>query len=104
MADEMKKKSGRPPLSPDEREARRKERNKRDNERKKAQGYIAQKRYREAQKGKRYQPKLSIPANKKDVLFNLMKQTGFTTTELFVKAVEDKYDIVLHDESEDNKI
>lgn len=96
MADEIKKKGGRPPLSPEERETRRKAKIKRDNERKKAQGYTAQKKYRENRKGKYYEPKLNIPADKKEVLFRLMDQTGLTTTQLFVSAVEEKYGVILH--------
>lgn len=101
MADETKNKGGRPPLSPEEREARRKAKNRRDNERKKAQGYTAQKKYRENRKGRVYEPKLTIPASKKDALFQLMKQTGMTTTQLFVTAVEEKYGVDLHSVSED---
>lgn len=101
MADEVKSKGGRPPLSPEEREARRKAKNKRDNERKKAQGYTAQKKYRENRKGRVYEPKLTIPASKKDALFQLMEQTGMTTTQLFVTAVEEKYGVNLHSVSED---
>lgn len=96
MNDEIKQKVGRPRLSPEEREYRRKIKNKRDNERKKAQGYTAQKRYRENRKGKYYEPKLNIPADKKEVLFRLMEQTGLTTTQLFVGAVEEKYGVILH--------
>ena len=101
MADETKKKGGRPPLSPEEREERRKAKNRRDNERKKAQGYTAQKKYRENRKGRVYEPKLTIPVSKKDALFQLMEQTGMTTTQLFVSAVEEKYGVDLHSASED---
>ena len=101
MADETKNKGGRPPLSLEEREERRKAKNRRDNERKKAQGYTAQKKYRENRKGRVYEPKLTIPARKKDALFQLMEQTGMTTTQLFVTAVEEKYGVDLHSVSED---
>lgn len=101
MADETKNKGGRPPLSPEEREERRKAKNRRDNERKKAQGYTAQKKYRENRKGRVYEPKLTIPASKKDALFQLMEQTGMTTTQLFVTAVEEKYGVDLHSVSEE---
>lgn len=96
MPNETKNKGGRPPLSPEEREARRKAKNKRDNERKRIQGYTAQKKYRDARKGRYYEPKLNIPANKKEILFKLMEQTNLTTTQLFVGAVEEKYGVVLH--------
>lgn len=96
MADETKKRGGRPPLSPEEREVRRKEKVKRDNERKKAQGYTAQKKYRETRKGRFYEPKLNIPVSKKSVLFQLLEQSDLTTTQLFVKAVEEKYGVDLH--------
>lgn len=102
MYPENAKKPGRPPLSPEEREARRKAKNKRDNERKKAQGYTAQKRYRENRKGQVYEPKLVIPASKKSVLFELMEKTGMTTTQLFVTAVEEKYGVDLHTSVSDN--
>lgn len=101
MADEIKNKGGRPPLSSEEREARRKAKNKRDNERKKAQGYTAQKKYRENRKGRVYEPKLTIPASKKDALFQLMERTGMTTTQLFVTAVEEKYGVDLHSIADD---
>lgn len=94
-------KRGRPSLSPEEREERRKAKNKRDNERKKAQGYTAQKKYRENRKGRVYEPKLAIPASKKDALFQLMEQTGMTTTQLFVTAVEEKYGVDLHSITDD---
>ena len=90
-----KKRRGRPALSPEEKEQRRKERNRRDNERKKAMGYIAQKKYREKKKHITYQPKLCIPVEKKEDLFRLLEQTGLSTTQLFVGAVEEKYGVVL---------
>ena len=102
MADEIKKKRGRPPLSPEEREAHRKAKNKRDNERKKAKGYTAQKNYRENRKGQVYEPKLVIPASKKALLFELMKSAGMTTTQLFVTAVEEKYGVDLHTSASDD--
>lgn len=90
------KRRGRPPLSPEEREAHRILKNKRDNERKKQQGYVAQKRYRENHKGELYEPKLKIPFEKKNDLLELLRSTGLTMTDLFVGAVEEKYKINLH--------
>lgn len=95
MADEMKKKSGRPPLSPDEREARRKAKVQRDNNRQKERGYPARKNYVERHRGEIYEPKLRIPAANKPELEQLLAETGLTMTQLFVGAVKEKYGIDL---------
>ena len=63
---------------------------------KRLKGTLRKKRYRENRKGKVYEPKLNIPACKKGTLFLLMEQTGMTTTQLFVSAVEEKYGVDLH--------
>lgn len=95
MADETKKKGGRPPLSPEEREVRRKAKVKRDNERQKERGYPARKSYIERHKGEIYEPKLRIPASNKPELEQLLVKTGLTVTQLFVGAVKEKYGIDL---------
>ena len=102
MTDE-KKRVGRPQLSPEEKEKRRIAKNKRENERQRANGYAAQKKYRAAVRGKIYEPKLTIPINKKEQLFMLLKSTGLTMTQLFVGAVEEKYGIILHEMVDNGK-
>lgn len=101
------KKVGRPPLSPEEREKRRIENNRRAAERFKKNGYAAQKKYRalhpeqqvKAHKKEReqnYQAKIRIPIECKDTLDGLVSQTGLSIARLFVSAVEEKYGVVLH--------
>lgn len=97
MADEIKKKVGRPQLSPEERELRRIAKYKRDNERKKAQGWVAQKKYRATHKPQVYEPKLRIPLSKKETLKTLLAETNLSATQLFVGAVEEKYGVILSD-------
>lgn len=96
--EEEKKKRGRPPLSPEEKEKRRIVRNKSAADRHKKNGYVAQKKYRNSHPEKynqNYEPKIRIPLEKKDVLTKLIGQTGLTITQLFVGAVEEKYGVNL---------
>lgn len=95
MANEIKGKGGRPPLSPEDREARRKAKIKRDNERQKERGYPARKSYVKRHKGEVYEPKLRMPASNKGMLEQLLAETGLTVTQLFVGAVKEKYGIDL---------
>ena len=62
----------------------------------KAGGYASQKRYREKHKGDVYEPKIRIKKEYKKNLETLLSATGLSITELFVSAVEEKYNIVLH--------
>lgn len=70
-------------------------------------GYATQKKYRvehpdrvkaarikAAQKN--YEPKVRIPREYKTAFDALLTQTGLTITELFIGAVEEKYNIILH--------
>lgn len=95
MAEEAKKKIGRPPLSPQEREARRIAKNRYGNERQKQRGYPARKRYVEKHRGEIYEPKLRIPAYNKPLLEKLLADTGLTITQLFLDALETKYGVDL---------
>jgi len=107
---ENKRPKGRPPLSPEEREQRRIERNKRSNARHKETGYAASKKYNEANKdavldgarkrSKKMRDKYSdlgilILREKRDALEQVLKETGLSITDLFIGAVEEKYSIVL---------
>ena len=98
MSDTPKKK-GRPPLTPEEREARRVAQNKSAMERHKKNGYAAQKKYRAAHPEKynqNYEPKVRIPLEFKATIESLTQETGFSITRLFISAVEEKYQVVLH--------
>lgn len=95
MYPENTKKPGRPPLSPEEREARRIAKNKRGNARQKERGYPARKSYVERHKGEIYEPKLRIPSSNKQDLERLLSETGLTITQLFVGAVKEKYGVDL---------
>lgn len=95
MADETKNKGGRPPLSPEEREARRRAKIQRDNERQKERGYPAHKNYIERHKGEIYEARVRIPSSNKPVLEQLLSETGLTVTQFFVNAVKEKYGIDL---------
>ena len=101
------KKVGRPPLSPEEREARRIAQNKMSVERHKRNGYAAQKKYRAAHPEKynqNYQPKVRIPLEFQHIIERLTQETGLSITQLFISAVEEKYNVDLHrsiDKSDD---
>ena len=90
---EVKKKRGRPPLSPEEREAKRKESKRKYNisnpdiVKKSYQNYINRYDRLVIDVPKKYRPKLN----------DLLDKTGFNITTLFLKAVEDKYGIKLSD-------
>lgn len=96
---EAPKKRGRTPLSPEEREIRRITENKRAMERHKRNGYAAQKKYRVTHPERyrqNYEPKIRIPLEFKPLVENLTKSTGLSITQLFVSAVEEKYQVILH--------
>lgn len=97
MADVINKKVGRPKLSPEERELRRIAKYKRDNERKKAQGWVAQKKYQATRRSQIYEARLCIPLDKKETLKTLLAETNLSATQLFVGAVEEKYGVILSD-------
>lgn len=103
---EIKKKRGRPPLSPEERELRRIERNKRSSEAHKKSGYAADKRYREnnpdkiSKKNRIYRNKndsLTVTLSKeyRSVIDRLTNETGLSISDLFITAVEMQYDVKL---------
>ena len=98
MPDEIKKR-GRPPLSPEAREARRIAKNKSSAEWHKKNGYAAQKRYKAAhpeQRGQNYEPKIRIALEFKPIIESLTAETGLSITQLFISAIEEKYKVVLH--------
>lgn len=86
----------------DEQESRRIKRNKRDNAYQKANGYIAQKKYREAHKGSYYEPKIRIPSKTKELLTELLAKEGISLTQLVSKLVYDKYGIDLQARNADD--
>lgn len=94
MQEEVKRR-GRPPLPPEERAERLKQRRKEENERRKAAGYISQKKYRETRKGTYYEFKISINNDKKVLLDQLVAETGLSKPQLFLRALKDKYGIDL---------
>lgn len=107
MADEEKKKRGRPPLTDEQKEMRRIEANKKQADRHKRNGYASQKKYKEAHPDKErewhkisraryYMPTLRIPKEFHANLVELSNQAGLSINQLFINAVEEKYNIVLH--------
>lgn len=89
--EEAKKKRGRPPLTPEQKKVSVERKRERDKGYKKASGYVHQKNYRNS----RYEPKISIPATKKDSLMLLVKQENTSITGLFVSLIKDKYGVDL---------
>lgn len=97
-------KTSRVTLSPEEKEARKRAKYKRDNERKKERGYPDQKKYRMTHPSQNYEPKIRIPLSKKADLQTLINLTGLTITQLFVGAVEEKYGVILHNDLDNDEI
>lgn len=106
------KKRGRPPLPEDVKRARQAERNRRNNERKKQNGWIAEKKYAathpeiKAKKyanwsEKYYSPKINIPREFKPTFDTLLASTGKTISELVLEAVEEKYSVTLRGKKDD---
>lgn len=105
MADE-KKKRGRPPLPPEEKERRRVAKNATVAAYHKSTGYAAQnkykkanpERYREYNRRARetvYEPKIRLHVSKKEALQSLLQAEGLSLTQLFVTLVLEKYGIDL---------
>ncbi len=88
-----KRSRGRPPiLTPEEKEQRRIEYDKRRNERHKETGYAAQKRY----KNKVHEIKVIIRQEFKATIDELVAKTGKNSpAELFLDAVAEKYNVTL---------
>ena len=82
--------------------SRREQRNKRDNAYQKANGYVAQKKYREAHKGSHYEPKIRIPMKNKEKLTSLLADEGISLTQLFTNLVFEKYGVDLQELAEDD--
>lgn len=82
--------------------SRREQRNKRDNAYQKANGYVAQKKYREAHKGSHYEPKIRIPMKNKEKLTSLLANEGISLTQLFTNLVFEKYGVDLQELAEDD--
>lgn len=113
MADEIKKKRGRPPMSPELKAERIVQKNALTNAYHKKNGYASQKKYREAHpdkyrtyratsNGRTYEPKLRIPIDKKEELTLLLQSEGVSLTQLFMILVMEKYGINLSLEDTDN--
>lgn len=103
---EEKKKRGRPPLSPEEKERRRVAKNATVAAYHKSTGYAAQnkykkanpERYREYNRRARetvYEPKIRLHVSKKEALQSLLQAEGLSLTQLFVTLVLEKYGIDL---------
>ena len=99
---EAPKKRGRPPrqpLTPEEIEERRIAQNRSAAERRRKNGYAAQKKYKSTHPEKyhlNYEPKVRIPLEFKTTIESLTKKTGLSITQLFISAVEEKYGVLLH--------
>lgn len=113
MADEIKKRRGRPPMSPEMKAERVARKNASTNAYHKKSGYAAQEKYRqahpekyrtyrEAARGRTYEPKLRIPIDKKDELASLLQSEGVSLTQMFMALVMEKYGINLSSEDTDN--
>jgi|GEM_PF-1740046 len=105
-----KRPRGRPPLTPEQREESRIRNNKRTNQHHKNTGYASQKKYNESNKesvseGSRIRSKkvrekycdlgILILREKRDELNRILEDTSLTITDLFINAVEEKYNISL---------
>ena len=106
---EEKKKRGRPPLSPEEKERRRVAKNAAVAAYHKSTGYAAQnkykkanpERYREYNRRARetvYEPKIRLHMSKKAVLQSLLQAEGLSLTQMFTTLVLEKYGIDLADD------
>lgn len=91
MPDEIKKKRGRPPLPPEVKAERLKAKMEYNKTYTKLTGYARQKKYR----SQRYEPKISIPAGKKDALISLTIREGTSISGLFISLIKEKYNIDL---------
>lgn len=92
MAD-IKKKRGRPPLSPEKKADAQARRSAAQNAHHKSTGWAAQKKYRSQHSGERYEAKVTMPAVNRDAFSNLLEQTGLTISDLVLEAVYEKYGI-----------
>lgn len=101
---EESKMRGRPPLSPEEKERRRVEKNTTTAVYHKKTGYAAQKKYQQThkeqyqvykkkQRGSIYEPKIRIPMEYKNELSQLLKEEEMSLTQLFIFLVREKYGI-----------
>lgn len=106
---EEKRKRGRPPLSPEEKERRRVAKNAAVAAYHKNTGYAAQnkykkanpERYREYNRRARetvYEPKIRLHMSKKAVLQSLLQAEGLSLTQMFTTLVLEKYGIDLADD------
>lgn len=106
---EEKRKRGRPPLSPEEKERRRVAKNAAVAAYHKSTGYAAQnkykkanpERYREYNRRARetvYEPKIRLHMSKKAVLQSLLQAEGLSLTQMFTALVLEKYGIDLADD------
>lgn len=107
--DELKiTRRGRPPvLSPEEKEQRRIERNRKESERQKALGWKDQKAYRARHPERRREMyselTVRLPRAKRPQLDELLLSTGKTITDLILDALEMQYGVNLHaDNTEQN--
>jgi len=94
---ETKRGRGRPPLSPEEKEAKQLILNKKSAQCHKDTDYAAQRKYREnnPDKYKRYSVKIVIATEFKETLDTLVESSGLSLTSLFINAVEEKHNIKL---------
>lgn len=109
----QKKKIGRPPLSEEERAARAKARVRKSNEQRKATGWERDKKYRASHpdyQKKQYANRMAkyhaltirIPRESKPAFDSLLASTGKTISELVLEAVEEKYNVTLHNNNNKN--
>lgn len=85
----------------DSEEQRRVKRNKRNNAYQKANGYIAQKKYREAHKGSFYEPKIRIPSVNKELLTSLLEKENMSLSQLVSLLICEKYGVDILSRSDD---
>ena len=83
-------------MSPEERELRRKERNRRSNEAHKRSGYAAQAKYK---KNNYDELSVLLPKESRRLLDEIVYKENTTISSLFLNAVEEKYGIKLSKDS-----
>lgn len=107
------KKRGRPSLTEEERKARRTESYRRQNEKRKQSGWATEKAYLAkhpelraqkyaVQKNKYHTITVRIPRESKPAFDSLLASTGKTISELFLEAVEEKYNVTLRSDNNKN--
>ena len=108
MTEQPKAKKGRPPLTPEQKEASAAKKREyfrmyakahgRANKMawdKSEKGVVSNRKRAETYRSSHYQYRISIPASKKDLLLELASKEGVSVNALFISLIKEKYDIDL---------